>query len=177
MTDDWEKKYWAQRQQQLQKQSSQMPHYEPAHIAQDKMRAINGAQQNGGWRDIDPLTAMYTNADGLASRGMGPQQQIVSVREGAQYWRPVQAESFGGTVPMVRSCGPFVGASNKTFEMKNECSCYCIDNLKVIDLGKVDQSQMLRLIEIKAPWIGTVLVRREDIVSNSGEQGPRVLKG
>ena len=182
MTDDWEKKYWAQRQQQLQKKSSELPHFEPAHIAQDRMRAQQGAQPNprdrfnGGWKDIDPATAMYTNQDGMAARGMGPQQQTVAVKEGCLYWRPVQSQGFGATMPMVRSCGPFVGASSKVFELKSECHCLCIDDMQVIDMGKVDQGKMLNLVEIRAPWIGSVLVRREDIVM-PGEKGPRVLKG
>jgi hypothetical protein len=120
---------------------------------------------------------MYTNQDGLASRGMGPPPtQVVTIREGALYWRPVAAESYGTTMPMVRSCGPFVGASSKTFELRSEVHCYCIDNMKVVDLSRVDQGQMLNLIEVRAPFIGTVLVRKEDVIT-PGNNRTRVLKG
>lgn len=175
--EDWEKKYWQQKVQQKsgQPQNPQdLPHYEPAHITQDKQRAQQAGDQ---WREIDPLTAMYTNQAGMASRGMGPQQaEVVQLREGAVYYRKVDAEGFGTTMPMVRSCGPIVGVVGKEFEKRQECHCYLIDNLQVVDLGDVNPQKMLRLVEVRAPFIGTVLVERSAVL-DPASRGPKVLKG
>lgn len=173
MNDDWEKKYWAQKQQQLQQKPQDLPHYEPAHITQDKQRAL---QANNQWREIDPLTAMFTNQQGLASRGMGPQVQMVHLREGTLYYRKVDATNFGTTMSMVRSCGPAVGVVGKDFEMKEECQCYLIDNMQVVDLGDINPQKMLRLVEVRAPFIGSILVERSAVLAAS-DRGPKVLKG
>jgi hypothetical protein len=174
--EDWEKKYWQQKTQQAQQAKNNpqdLPHYEPAHVTQDKQRA---QQPSTGWIDVDPLTAMYTNADGMASRGMGPQVQTVTLREGAAYYRPVQADNFGSSVPMVRSCGSFNGVKGREFEMRSECQCYLIDNLEVVDLSQINPQRMLRLIEIRAPFIGTILVEERFLVCG-GNDGPQILKG
>lgn len=173
--DDWEKKYWAQKMHQLQNKPQDLPHHEPAHITQDKQRAQQAGNQ---WREVDPLTAMYTNAQGMAARGMGPQhpQQMVQLREGAIYYKKVDAEGFGTTMPMVRSCGPTVGVVGKDFEMRQECHCYLIDNLQVVDLGNINPQKMLRLVEVRAPFVGTILVERSAVLDPGG-RGPKILKG
>jgi len=171
--EDWEKKYWAQKMQQLQKNPQELPHHEPAHIAQDRQRA----QQAGNhWREIDPLTAMYANQQGMTSRGMGPQVQVVHLREGVVYYKKVDVEGFGTTMPMVRSCGPAVGVVGREFEMRQECHCYLIDNLEVVDLGNVNPQKMLKLVEVRAPFIGTILVESSAVVA-PGDRGPKILKG
>jgi len=171
--DDWEKKYWAQKVQQFQTKPQDLPHYEPVHVTQDRQRAHQPGDQ---WREIDPLTAMYTNQQGMTSRGMGPQSQVVQLREGALYYRKVDAQAFGNTIPMVRSCGPAVGVNGKEFEMRQECQCYLIDNLEVVDLGNINPNKMLRLVEVRAPFIGTILVERSAVI-DAGQKGPRILKG
>ena len=178
MTDipDWEKQYWQQKIQQKQqgtKNPQDLPHFEPAHVTQDKHRATG---PNGQWQDVDPMTAMYTNAQGMSSRGMGPQVQTVYLREGATVYRAVQAESFGSTVPLVRNCGPTQGVGGKEFEMRGACSCYVIDSLEVIDMGNLDSKRSVQLVELRAPWIGTVLVEKNSILS-SQSAGLQVLKG
>lgn len=178
---DWEKKYWAQKQQQKQSNAytrmpptnpNELPHFEPAHVAADRQRAT---QPTDGWRDIDPLTAMYTNVDGMASRGMGPQVQTVLLRPGTKYYKAVQADSFGTTMPLVRNCGVYSENVQREFEMRQECRCYCIDNLEAVDLSNPDPQRMIELVELRAPFVGTILVEKRAILAPAG--GPQLLKG
>jgi len=185
MTEDWERKYFERRAAQQQGQQPQgprnpsdLPHFEPAHITQNRQRAAQqGGQHNMGWQDIDVTSAMYSNADGLASRNMGPQaqaQQQVMLREGAIYYRAIQADGFGTTMPMVRNCGPVVGVVGKEFELRGETSCYLIDNMDVVDLANINPQKMLSLVEIRAPFLGTLLVEKNSIITprppNAGRQ-------
>ena len=132
---DWEKQYWAKKQQQMQGQGhgqrrprnpEDLPHFEPAHITQDRQRA---QQKNNSWREIDPLTAMYINMDGMNARGRGPEAKIVFIREGARVYRSVEAQGFGNTMPIVRFAGPANNMSGKEFEMRGKTNCYVIDNM------------------------------------------------
>jgi hypothetical protein len=180
--DDWESKYWAKKQQQMQQQGrpqaprnpQDLPHFEPAHITQDKQRATN---PGNGWRDVDPLTAMYTNMDGMASRGMGTQHQAVMVRPGAKYYKAVQADSFGTTMPLVRMCGAYNENVTREFEMLSECRCYVIDNLQQVDLSKMEPGRMVELVQVRAPFVGTILVEKSSIVGAGSSGGPQILKG
>lgn len=171
--EDWESKYRRQKMQQLQNKSQNLPHYEPAHVAQDRLRTQIAGDQ---WKEIDPLTSMYMNQQNLSARGTGPQAQVVHLREGAFYYRKVEAQAFGNTTTMVRSCGPAVGVVGKEFEMRQECQCYLIDNLQVVDLGNIKSDKMLNLVEVRAPFIGTILVERNAVVDSS-HRGPKILKG
>lgn len=121
MSNDWEKKYWERRQQQLLQKSEALPHYEPAHVTQDRQRALNNTNQ---WKEIDPFTAMYTNQAGLSSRDMGPKVQVVQIKEGATYYKKVEGAEFGNTMPLVRNCGQASGIGGREFEMKSETNCY-----------------------------------------------------
>jgi hypothetical protein len=174
MSDDWEAKYWQQRMNQIQQQQQpkQQPHYEPAHIAQQKMKP-----NNGGWNDVDPITAIYSNMDGLASRGMGPQTQTVLVKPGTVYYKAIQAEGFGTTMPLVRNCGPYSDGNMREFEMLSECRCYVIDNLPAVDLSNLEPTRLKQLVQVRAPFIGTILIERSAIISPSISGSPQVLKG
>lgn len=178
--DDWETKYWQQKQQQMQQQGGHrrpqnpqdLPHFEPAHVTQDRQRAH---QVDNGWREVDPLTAMYTNMDGMNARGRGPQVQTVFIREGARMYRSVEAQGFGNTMPLVRFAGPAHDMTGKEFEMRGTTNCYVIDNMEVVDLSKIDDSKMVQLVEVKAPWVGTLLVEASAIIVPRGQGGPQVL--
>lgn len=176
--DDWEAKYWQQRAQQIQRAKTNpesLPHYEPAHVTQDKQRTLRG--NDGGWQDIDPVTAMYTNAHGMASRGMGPQVQTVMLKPGTVYYKAVDASGFGNTMPLVRKCGPYYeNGVNREFEMMQECRCYVIDNLNTVDLSNIDPKRLVQLVQVRAPFVGTILVERGAVISPSN-RGPQVLKG
>lgn len=176
--DDWERKYWEKKQQQIQqgqqrpRNPQDLPHFEPAHVTQDRQRAHNAGN---GWKEIDPLTSMYTNMDGMTSRGMGPQSKMVMVREGTLVYKAVQADGFGTTMPMVRSMGPAVGMVGKEFEMRGVTHCYLIDNLEVVDLSDINPQKMLHLVEVRAPFVGTLLVEKSAIIVPRGQGGPQVL--
>jgi len=180
MADDWEKKYWERRAAQQQQgqprvNPSDLPHFEPAHITQDRQRRGQN-NINNGWQDIDPTSAMYSNAAGLQSRGMGPQTntQTVFLQEGAVYYKAVQTNGFGTTMPMVRNCGQAVGVVGREFEFHGETHCYLIDNMEVVDLGNINPQKMLNLVEIRAPFLGTLLVERNSII-DPRQVGPQVL--
>lgn len=170
--EDWEKKYWNQKIQQMKNNPQDLPHHEPVHKQQDRQRVAPSDQ----WREVDPLTAMYGNMDGMASRGMGPQSQTVQLREGAVYYKKVETGEFGTTMPMVRSCGPITGIVGRDFELKQACHCYVIDNLQVVDLSQINPKKMMKLVEVRAPFIGSVLVDESAVIA-PGDQGPKVLKG
>lgn len=176
--NDWEAKYWQQRMQQIQKAKTNpesLPHYEPAHITQDKQRSVGN---NGGqWQDIDPVTAMYTNMHGMAARGMGPQTQTVIIKPGTVYYKAVEASGFGNTMPLVRKCGPYHdNGANREFEMMQECKCYIIDNLNAVDLSNIDPKRLVQLVQVRAPFVGTILVER-GAIAGASNRGPQVLKG
>lgn len=188
MTDDWEKQYWAQKQQQANQQQGQrpqrrpedMPHYEPLHVTQDRQRGHSPQQQrlpNDNWRDVDPMTARHTDQYGMATNALRQPQSVpmVMLREGAVYYKAVQVESFGTTTPMVRNCGPLEGVAGREFELKQETHCYVIDNMAVVDLGNVDPSKMIRLVEVCAPFIGSLLVDASAIIQGASGRGPQLL--
>lgn len=181
--DDWETKYWKQKQRQMQQRQGQqghrgpqnpadLPHFEPAHVTQDRQRV---QAPGDGWREVDPLTAMYTNMDGMNARGRGPQVQTVFLREGARVYRSVEAQGFGNTMPLVRYAGPAHDMSGKEFEMRGTTNCYVIDGMEVVDLSQVDDSKMVQLVEVKAPWVGTLLVEKNAIIVPRGQGGPQLL--
>ena len=91
---DWESKYWQRRAEQKSAQTQgntpeELPHYEPLHITQqrEKRAAHRNSQTQDGWRDIDPITAMYMNQSAMAARGTGPSGQTVQLREGSVYYK------------------------------------------------------------------------------------------
>lgn len=180
---DWESKYWQRRAEQKSAQTQgntpeELPHYEPLHITQqrEKQAAHRNSQAQDGWRDIDPITAMHMNQSAMAARGTGPSGQTVQLREGSVYYKKIDADAFGHTTTMVRTAGPVTGVENKEFELKQECNCYLIDNLQVVDLGSIEQSKMLKLVEVRAPFIGSLFVERSAIVTPLSNE-KQLLKG
>lgn len=184
---DWEKKFWDQKQQQHQhghgtRRPEDLPHYEPLHVTQNRQRGEMPQQQrmpNDQWRDVDPMSARHMDQYGMATNAVRQPQSapMVMLREGAVYYKAVQVESFGTTTPMVRNCGPLQGVAGREFELKQETHCYVIDNMAIVDLGNVDPSKMIRLVEVSAPFIGSLLVDESAIVPVTQGAGPQLLKG
>lgn len=180
--DDWEKKYWSLKQQQKQNNSytrmppanpNDLPHYEPAHITNNKQR-FSQQQHSNGWREIDPIGAMYANMERLQNN---LQSQVVFLRPGVKYYKSVQSNSFGSTMPLVKDCGVYNESNQKEFEMKNTCKCYIIDNLNTVDLSNLDPNRLVELVELRAPWIGSILVEKRYIIQARTNNGPQILKG
>jgi len=118
----------------------------------------------------------------MAIPGMVPSPQnasapMVMLREGARFYRAVQAEKWGHTQTMVRSGGEVQGVAGREFQLKGESQCYCIDNLPVVDLTQVNPQHMLNLVEVSAPFVGTILVERSAVVPVGRTGGPQLLKG
>jgi len=191
---EWEKKFWAERQRTAGQQRGQqpqrpeeMPHYEPLHITQDRQRNAHNPHHNphaptDQWRDVDAMSMMQSRQSGMAIPGMGPPPAtagapMVTLREGARFYRAVQAEKWGHTQKMVRSGGAVQGVAGREFQLKGETQCYCIDSLPVVDLSQINPQYMMNLVEVSAPFIGTILVERSAVVPVGQAGGQQLLKG
>ncbi len=191
---DWEKKYWAQKQKQMQQKQNNpnsnpdaftrqppgnpedLPHFDPNDLYKQMAdQSTQGQPGQDGWKDIDPMTAMFANQDALAARGTGPQTQPVMIKEGAVHYRPVDAQNFGTTMPLAKNCGPITNVNGKEFEMKGETNVYVIDGMNVVDMENLDPSRTKKLVEVSAPFMGKFLVEKSAIVGISGGGGPQVL--
>jgi len=190
---EWEKKYWADKQQQQQggqpgHPSQERPHFEPVHVTQDRERNAHNPQHNphaptGQWQDVDAMSMMRNNQQGgMAIPGMSPPPAsegtpMVMLREGAKFYRAVQAEKWGHTQMMVRSGGEVQGVAGREFQLKGESQCYCIDSLPVVNLSQVYPQLMINLVEVSAPFMGTILVERSAVVPVTHNAGPQLLRG
>lgn len=191
---DWEKEFWKRKQQQLKNKQAnpeqdpnaftrpppsnpdELPHFDPNDLyKQMANQSAEGQPSPDGWKDIDPMTAMFANQDALAARGTGPQTQPVMVKEGATHYRPVDAQNFGTTMPLAKNCGPLSGISGREFEMKGETNVYVIDGMNVVDMENLDPSRTKKLVEVSSPFMGKILVDRSAIVGIQGGGGPQVL--
>jgi len=164
---DWEKKYWEYRNKQLQGQPTASPTNH--HISQRPM-----PQENG---EIDITAALASRLSGM----YGPMSHIpipqnhsnvntCTLREGYDFYHKINTGEFGGTNMLVRKAGVLQNLQGKTFELINEVKAYVIDNLPAIDLSKIheyDQTYANQLVCVRAQFIGTILVKKEEVVVNS----------
>lgn len=187
MTEDWEKKYWdkvadnngVSRSRTLCPPSNprDLPHYEPAHVTQNRERNYKNISADG-WQDLDATSALQNRAmPGPAQNSHSQTSQMVMVQEGAVYYRSIQNDGFGTTMPMVRNCGPIVGVTGKEFQYKRDTHCYLIDNMNVVDLSEINPNKMLNLVEVSAPFLGSFLVEKSSIIPlrQPGPARPQIL--
>lgn len=186
MTDvpDWEKKYWANRLQQKavgHQQTSQQPHYEPLHVTQARTRGQDpnqlirslGVQIDGLSNLDDPRVMASREASGqFSARDNIPGAKVVMLREGARYFRQVQSEAYGVSIPLLRSMGQITNVSGREFELRGPSRGYVIDGLNVIDAGKMNESpeRFVSLIKVRAPFIGDIFVESSAVIESFGNQ-------
>lgn len=116
------------------------------------------------------------NMDALQNTQLQPQQepQMVMVKEGAPSYRKLETKDFGSDMTLVKSMGPLQGIGGKEFETKGEKNCYLADGQDRIDLSEVSPENMLKLVEVHAPFVGAVMVPKEHVMKATSP-GPKVL--
>ena len=192
MTDvpDWEKKYWANRLQQKaagHQQTSQQPHYDPLHVTQARTRGQDpnqlirslGVQIDGLSNLDDPRVMASREASGqFSARDNIPGAKVVMLREGARYFRQVQSEAYGVSIPLLRSMGQITNVSGREFELRGPSRGYVIDGLNIIDAGKINESpeRFVSLVKVRAPFIGDIFVESSAVIESFGNQRS-VLRG
>lgn len=193
MTDvpDWEKKYWANRLQQKtsgqHQQMSQQPHYEPLHVTQARTRGQDpnqlmrslGVQIDGFSNMDDPRVAASRELTGqLSARDQVPGGKVVMLREGARYFRQVQSEAYGVSIPLLRSMGQITNVTGREFELRGPSRGYVIDGLNVIDAGKMNESpeRFVSLIKVRAPFVGDIFVESSAVIESFNGQRS-ILRG
>jgi hypothetical protein len=193
MTDvpDWEKKYWANRLQQKtsgqNQQMPQQPHYEPLHVTQARTRGQDpnqlirslGVQIDGFSNMDDPRVAASRELTGqLSARDQVPGGKVVMLREGARYFRQVQSEAYGVSIPLLRSMGQITNVTGREFELRGPSRGYVIDGLNVIDAGKMNESpeRFVSLIKVRAPFVGDIFVESSAVIESFNGQRS-ILRG
>lgn len=183
MNDDdipeWEKKYWANREAQLAQKKATAP------ASQAGPRFAPVPQMNN-YPEIDPIRAMqqkmandmmYGPSNGGGSTG----QRSVFLREGADYYAHLKGSSgFGSTIPLIRGLGKLSGVMGKEFVIISESvRCYKIDGLPVVDLGKANEQpeRYGTYVQVRAPFIGDILVEKNAIIETQYNSGRQLLRG
>ncbi len=99
-------------------------------------------------------------------------------------YRSIDANGFGATAVFVIPNGQAPqDFSTKQFDYKPEAaSCYLMENqMQLIDMGKLNEKQALRLVRVSAPFYGSFFVQECNIIPNTQynkDQGNKtVLRG
>lgn len=189
---DWEKKYWDNRlkqkiNQQQPTTAASQPHYEPLHVSQARMR---GEDPNQSIRNLgfnvggvskldDPRVQSSRELSGqLSASDNVPNAKVVMIREGARYYRQIQMEAFGVSIPLLRTMGQMANAQGRQFEVRGQSRGYIVDGLSVIDAGKMNESpeRFISLVKIRAPFVGDIFVESSSLIEVGGNQ-QTILKG
>lgn len=169
------------------KRAKELPHFEPAHITQGKIASLpQNMPKDFGEKDIsDILKQRMANAV-VNSVGSSGNSQTVNLKEGYRYYTIINSQGFGHTITLAKIGGIIGGQSAKNVVLKNERKCLVVDGMESVDFSKINENSpnVLHLMEITVPLVGTFLVQREAIVYNNaggGNVGPgngrQILKG
>lgn len=166
---DWEKKYWANREAQLAQKKAQAPQLN-----------LSPAQNN--YPEMDPVRFMQQKMmDGMMGMSNQGPTKGVYLREGAEYYAHIKGSSgFGSTVPLVRSMGKLSGVMGREFAVISESvRGYRIDGLQMVDLGKANESpeRYGTYVQVRAPFIGDILVERNAVIEIQQNGGRQLLRG
>lgn len=182
MADDL-KKYWDARR----KAAEQAPHYRPAHETQGVRMLDFGSQPNGPaprqGRDADVSHALQNR---LQQRMMQQQMggagaPVADLQEGFPYYTAVE-NSFGGTVPLIRTAGIIKGPTSRNVQITGTVSGYLIDNMGAVDMARIKEhpERMVNLVEVSVPFMGKFLVPKEAVMRRDAGplgDGRSILKG
>jgi hypothetical protein len=148
-----------------------MPTIPEAHWQNDgTARPING--------EINPTQLQAMLAQRIAARQIQqqvpPQQQqpvqVCVLVEGHRFFNPLQVQGFASTMPIVRTAGQLSNVRNQQFQVKGMRQCYVVDGLPRIDLQNQDPRRFINLVEVYAPFMGTILVPQEAIMMGDSSQ-------
>lgn len=159
---DWEKKFWQQRQQQV-----------------AATKASQQQQGNQSCVDITDKLQGRLQAAMVSSR-QGSGGTTANLVEGMPYYTKINSQNFGHTATLFKSAGIISGPTSKNVTAKKEVSGIVVDGLSVVDLGKLQENPLpnITLIEVSVPFVGVFFVQREAVVqAGSGGTGRGLLKG
>jgi len=172
---DWEAKYWANRQRQL----DAAKHAGPAHQQHTPSapRPFSNVPQHQ-MRDIDPMQLLQQQM--MMGQGPSSSGRPVFLREGADYFRHIQgADGFGNVIPLVRNMGKLSGVVGKEFAFMGETRGICVDGMQMVDMSKVneDPSRVGMYVRVRAPFVGDILVERNAVIELQQNGQRQILRG
>ncbi len=181
------------------KKAEELPHFEPAHVSQNKalddiLNTVPGlpqqtqpisdrTSQNGGWKEVD-AGHMFSQVmqKRLYQQNLQqdiPEQQnasVVTIREGQNFFRKLEV-SIPSDINLATKAGLVQGISGREFEFKGIQNFYILENPnETVDLSKIDRSKLIKLAVVTAPFIGTLLVS-ENAVMKQQSRGQQLLRG
>jgi hypothetical protein len=188
MTDE----YWKKR-------AEQLRHYEPAEISGDSVeRLLQQFQQPipqapsrpnipPGEREIDLTSALMARAmanQGMPSQIVGGQMppndlqasggNVVSLRPGFQVFKELQGTN--SHISLAVLSGDTSELSGKQMVMQGIKEAYVLTSqMEAVDLSNLDSSKITKLVSIKIPWIGNVLVSENAIIKPNNQRRQQIL--
>lgn len=163
--EDWEKKYFAIRAQQKQQQNSSR---------EDQVKNLKSGLD---WKEAD-ISSFLTNK--LISQNVNQNNSnAVHLKEGYEYYKVINSQNFGHSIPLVRNMGTLSNVNNIEFVIMEEIKVFCVDNMNVVDLSKINEQpeKYLTLIKVRSALNGDLLVNKSAIVEYSFINGcKQILK-
>lgn len=180
----WEKKYWANRERQLRGLPPEANNSQPAYARTtnseiDITSMLAARLQQHHAQSYTPAMPPVVNVQ----QTQNTSDKVCTLIEGHEYYVKVQTGEFGGENMLVRTVGVLQNLQGRTFEVLSEVKAYVVDNLPAVDLSKIheyDQSIASQLVCVRAPFVGTILVKKEAVQrSASASRAPngRLLLG
>ena len=180
------------------KRADELPHYEPAHVTQNKsldsvLDNIPGlppqpdrnpasqnprSQNNGGWKDVDVGQISNRLIQKKLYQQETPSQQqatVVTLREGHDCFRQL---NMPADISLAIHAGPLSGISGREFEFKGIKQFYILKNQhEPVDLSTIDRTKLIKLAVVSAPFVGTLLVSENAVITTSNKRTRELLKG
>lgn len=183
MADDFMKKYWQNREKEIQRGHSvssitsptftQTP---PANRTGSELLAGYSPQTQPEFLTLSPDRFINRQNSG-STQGGSSAPKVVNLKEGDQYYCQVQTGGYGTADNLAIVGGIVGGATSKNVYVKGERTFYLLGD-KVNDLGKVNEGQRICLVQVEVPFVGTFFVKKESIVQSFGSNsGKQLLRG
>lgn len=178
------KTYWEKRAQEL-------PHFKPAHETQGREYSIKVPNVSGpvpgvgniADRDISDLLKQRIASRAMEAQVGGGESKQVDLKEGFKYYTVLQSGGYGHTITLVKTGGITGGQSARGVFVKKERKCLVVDGMTAVNMSAINEQSpnVVVLVEVTVPLIGTFFVQREAIIPGSvsnGVAGSRqLLKG
>lgn len=172
MSDDFMKKYWANREaevkQQMPNQRSQTNSFGEVDVNAELMKRIGQKQSQ-----------VIPQNTSISSVGRTSSGRTVDLKEGHEYFSQIQSNGFGSTANLAKPAGIIFGSTSKGVVLKEERTFYIVSsNQKVFDLARLNDQVPVTLVEIEVPLVGSFFVNKEAIIYGSTSNvGRQLLKG
>lgn len=185
--DDWQKKYYQNRQNGMNPISQPPNHNLPLSVPRTNtgedidvgsmlQQRIMAAQAMGGMNQ--------QNTNGFLPRDFKPQinqgPKKVNLRPGSKFYREVSTGGFGSQIPIVKEGGIIPNnASSQNVFLKQEIKAFIVDGMQSVDFSKITENmdKMVELCKVEIPLVGTILVFRDSIIESNENVGRQILRG